>query len=284
MIDMYNMVYNNLMAGNFSISGEHLKDIMGKFVKVIIIIIIMYILIKVGSSIINKFVENQKKFRFSLNEKKAKTLGEILKSILKYFVYFFGIVTIFTQIFGNVGLTFAGIGGVAIGFGAQNVIKDIINGLFILMEDQYVVGDYINIDDKGGIVESIELRVTKLKDLNGDLHIIPNGLITKVTNHSRGPVRVLVEIDIDYEEDLDRAIDLITSVCEEASTENENLVETPKVTGVVSSKESSLTIKVTGKAKPMTQGECELELRRRIKKKLDKNNVKYPHPRRIIKD
>lgn len=282
MADVFNITNDSIRVGNLTITGEQVRSIMIKFVKIIIIIVLMYVIIKVGSSIINKFVDKQQKLKFSLNEKKAKTLGEILKSVLRYSVYFFGIVTILTEILGNITLTFAGIGGVAIGFGAQNLVKDVINGLFILMEDQYAVGDYINIEDKGGIVESIELRVTKIRDLNGDLHIIPNGLITKVTNHSRGTAKVYLEIDIDYEEDLDKVIDIITEVCEEFNKGNENIVEAPKVTGIGTSKENCLTIKVTGKAKPLTNSDCEMELRRRIKKTLDNNSIKYPYPKRII--
>jgi small conductance mechanosensitive channel len=210
------------------------------------------------------------------------TLEAILKSILRYSVYFFGIVGILTQMFGAISLTFAGIGGVAIAFGAQSLVKDIINGFFILFEDQFAVGDHINIDDKGGIVESIELRITKIRDFNGDLHIIPNGLITKVTNHSRGDIRVAVDIDIPYEEDMDKVIGIVSAVCERFKAENENMVEGPKVLGVSALKESSLTIKVAGKAKPMTQWDAEMSLRREIKKALNEEKIEVPYPKRKI--
>jgi small conductance mechanosensitive channel len=220
--------------------------------------------------------------KFSLNGKRSMTLEAILKSILRYAVYFFGIVGLFSQIFGAITLTFAGIGGVAIGFGAQNLVKDIINGFFILFEDQYAVGDYINIEDKGGIVESIELRVTKIRDFNGDLHIIPNGLISRVTNHSRGNARVLVEVDIAYEEDVDKAIEVLSGVCEAFSAREENMVEGPKVAGVTALKDSGLTIRVVGKAKPMTHWECEMALRKEIKKALTSEQIEIPYPKRVL--
>jgi moderate conductance mechanosensitive channel len=210
------------------------------------------------------------------------TLEAILKSILRYTVYFFGIVGILTEVFGTISLTFAGIGGVAIGFGAQSLVKDIINGFFILFEDQYAVGDYINIDDKGGIVESIELRVTKIRDFNGDLHIIPNGLISKVTNHSRGDIRVLVEFDVPYDTEIDRVIRIVSEVCEKFKLKNNNMVEGPKVLGVSALKDSSITIKVMGKSKSMTQWDSEMELRREIKMALDREKIEAPYPKRKI--
>lgn len=270
--------------GNFNISTEQLTYAVIKFVKIISIVILIYLAIKIGSTIIHKFMARQRKSnsKFTLNEKRSMTLEAILKSILRYTVYFFGIVGILTEVFGTISLTFAGIGGVAIGFGAQSLIKDIINGFFILFEDQYAVGDYINIDEQSGIVESIELRVTKLRDFNGDLHIIPNGMIAKITNHSRGNIRVLVEVDVPYDTDIDKVIDVIGEVCDKFKLKNTNMVDGPKVLGVSALKESSITLKVMGKAKPMTQWECEMALRREIKMALDREKIEAPYPKRKI--
>lgn len=270
--------------GNILITPEQITYGVFKVIKILSIVVLMYLSIKIGSKIIHKFMDRQRKSnsKFTLNEKRSMTLEAILKSVLRYSVYFFGIVGIIGQIFGDIGLTFAGIGGVAIGFGAQSLVKDIINGFFILFEDQYAVGDYINIDDKSGIVESIELRVTRLRDFNGDFHIIPNGLITKVTNHSRGNARVLVDVDIAYEEDVDKAIDVLSNVCSKFKSENENMVEGPKVAGVSALKDSGLTIRIIGKAKPMTHWDCEMNLRKEIKKALSESNIEIPYPKRVI--
>ena len=274
-------------VANFNLTSEQLTYALIKVIKVFGIAVLMYLAVKIGSAIIHKFMERQRKsnLKFTLNEKRSMTLEAILKSILRYTVYFFGIVALLSEIFGAITLTFAGIGGVAIGFGAQSLVKDVLNGFFILFEDQYVVGDYVNIDDKGGIVESIELRVTKIRDFNGDLHIIPNGLISKVTNHSRGDIRVAVDIDVPYEEDIDKVFNIVSTVCERFKEENENMVEGPKILGISALKESSQTIKIAGKAKPMTQWDCEMNLRREIKRALDKEKIQAPYPKRkIIKD
>lgn len=280
----FGFIKDGINIGGLDISTEKFTYVFVKFVNIIFIIILIYLSIKIGSSIIHKFMLRQRKSssKFTLNEKRSRTLEAILKSILRYAVYFFGIVGIMTEIFGTISLTFAGIGGVAIGFGAQSIIKDIINGFFILFEDQYAVGDYINIDEKAGIVETIELRVTKLRDFNGDMHIIPNGLISKVTNHSRGNIRILVEVDVPYEADINNVIAIINDTCDKFKLDNENVVEGPKVSGVSALKESGITIKVMGKAKPMTQWDSEMELRKEIKLALDREKIEVPYPKRMI--
>ncbi|NMM62049.1 mechanosensitive ion channel family protein [Clostridium sp. P21] len=254
-------------------------------IKVIIILILMYIAVKIGNTIINRYVSKQKNFKFSLDDKRAKTVGAILKSVLRYSVYFLGIFGIVEVLFNKIGLTFAGIGGLALGFGTQSLIKDVINGFFILFEDQFTVGDYINVDDKGGIVESIELRVTKIRDFNGDLHIIPNGLITKVTNHSRGNIRIMVDVDVSHDEDLDRAIKLISDLCDKFKVENECVTEGPKVLGISALKEDRITIRVAGKSKPMTQWDTEMKLRKEIREVLINANIKTPYAQvKIVKE
>jgi small-conductance mechanosensitive channel len=255
--------------------------------KIVGIIILMWLAIKISRWIINRTVEKQSRseLRFSLDERKSKTIGAVLKSILKYTVYFFGITAILTIIFGGISLTFASIGGVAIGFGAQNLVKDVINGFFILFEDQFSVGDYINIEDKGGIVESVELRVTKIRDFNGDLHIIPNGLITRVTNHSRGNMRILVEVDVDSDENIDRVIEVLNVACAKFKKNQEDIIEGPTVLGITSLKENNVTIRIVGKAKTMKQWDCEISLRMEIKKAFKEANIGVTYPRRrIIKE
>lgn len=266
-----------IKIGNVEIPLEGFINFGTKLLRVILIILVMHLSVKIGRKIIDKWAEKQGNLRLSLNENMSKTVAVILKSLLKYFVYFVGIVAIFTEFFGTISVTLAGIGGVALGFGSQNLVKDIINGFFILFEGQYVVGDHIEIDNKAGLVESIELRVTRIRDFNGALHIIPNGSITKVTNHSKGPKRVQVDINIAYEEDIEKAIEVISGVCEEFAKENENLEEKPHVVGVTELGAHGVNIRIVGKAKPLTQWAQENELRKRIKLELDKANIEIPY-------
>lgn len=260
--------------GKLNITKEGIQELISKLFNIALIILFMYIIIKIGNAIINRSVKRKKKLKYTtIDEKKHKTIAQVLKSVLRYAVYFFGITGILTQIFGTLSFAFAGIGGVALGFGAQSLIKDVINGLFILFEEQFSVGDYIDIEDKSGIVESIELRVTKIRDFNGDLHIIPNGLISKVTNHSSGHMKMFINIDIDYNEDINKTIDVLTDVCKKYALEEEKLIEQPEVVGVTDIKDNSYTIKIVGKVKSMSKWECENELRKRIKYALDEKDI-----------
>lgn len=281
----FNVNSDSVQIGSYVIQKESVYNSASIIIKIIVILILMYLAIKIGNKIIERYISKQKHFKFSLDEKKAKTIGAILKSIVKYSVYFIGILSIVETGFGRIGLTFAGIGGVAIGLGSQSLVKDIINGFFILFEDQFAVGDYIHIEDKGGIVESIELRVTKLRDFNGDLHIIPNGLITKVTNHSRGNIRITIDADIAYDEDVDKAIEVISKLCIKFKRENDNVTEGPSVLGVHAFKEGAVTIRVAGKTKPMTQWDTEMKLRKEIREALKSENISIPYPKvRFVKE
>lgn len=266
------------IAGKY-IEEEKIYNFISDFIKVILIFLVMYITIKIGNMIINRYIKKQKNFKISLNDRKAKTIGAVLKSILKYCVYFFGIFGIISVIspkVGMTGLTFAGIGGVALGLGAQNLIKDIINGFFILFEDQFSVGDYISIDDKSGIVQSLELRVTKIRDLNGDLHIIPNGLITKITNHSRGDTKFYIDFDIAYDEDSKEILSIVSDICKKFSEENEFITDGPDVLGIIEFKDNAVTIGISGKAKAMKQFDIEVKLREKIIDELKRKDVKMP--------
>ncbi|MDF2883340.1 MAG: MscS Mechanosensitive ion channel [Clostridiaceae bacterium] len=281
LINILEISYNEsgIKIANFTISKESIYNTLVMCLQLILILIVMYLSIKFGNGIINRFINKQKKLKFSLDDRKAKTVGEVLKSILKYSVYFFGIFTIIEIVFGKIGSIFAGLGGVAIGLGTQNLIKDIINGFFILFEDQFSVGDYVSIEDKDGIVEGIELRVTKIRDFNGDLHIIPNGIIKLVTNHSRGNMRVLLDINISYDENVDKAINVITDTCEKFKDKNNNVVEGPKVLGMSKISEDGITVRVFAKVKSMTQWDTEMKLRREIKNSLDESKIKIAYKR-----
>ena len=246
---------------------------------IILICVVMFIVIKISNRAIEKFVKRQIKSntRFSLDPQKAKTIGAVLKSAVKYLTYFIGIAIMLSSIFNGVSVALAGVGGVAVGLGTQSLIKDIINGIFILFEDQYGVGDYITIGKYSGIVETIGIRTTVIKDFSGDKHLIPNGSILEVTNHSRSNIRFLVDVQVSYEENLDNAIDIITNVCNEFEKENDDVVEPITVLGVTDLSANGVTIRVMGKSKPLKQWAMENGLRKAIKLKLDEENIEIPY-------
>ena len=150
------------------------------------------------------------------------------------------------------------------------------NGFFILFEDQYGVDDYITIGSLGGIVETIGLRSTVIKDFTGAIHLIPNGSIVEVTNHSRGNIKFLIDVYISNNENIDKVINVIEPVCKEFEKENKEVTEPIVVLGVTSLNQGSMTISVAGKSKPLTQWNMERSLRKKIKESLDKNGILMP--------
>ena len=276
--DFINVIRKTL---DILIRKVNIDSIIEKIISIIFISIIMYFSIKIGNKIIQKFVDKQvaSKMSFSLEPQKAITIGEVLKSVLKYTVYIVGIGSMLYDVLAKIPVAVVSAGGFAIGLGAQSLVKDLMNGFFILFEDQYGVGDHVTIQEFTGIVESIGIRTTVLRDFTGDLHLIPNGAILEVTNHSRGDIRFIVDVEIAYEENIDEAISVIkkvNSVFEEKH--KEKLRGKIEVLGVFSLNASGVTIRVIGRAVPLSQWEMERELRKDIKEALDKAGIEIPYP------
>lgn len=244
------------------------------------VIIIAYIVKKLGYLLIDRFYIMQEKSKIQFSERKVKTLSSLTKNILRYVIYFVAIYSILEILGLKMGsiLAVAGIGSLAIGFGAQSLVKDVITGFFIIFEDQFGVGDYITINNFSGIVEEIGLRVTKVRDFSGDLNIIPNGEITFVTNHSKGAMRALVSIGISYDEDVDRVIEILNKICNEVKEDRDDILEGPSVLGITNFKDSTVEVTIIAKTKPMQQWQVERDLRYRIKQAFDDNNVDFPYP------
>ncbi|WP_243116572.1 mechanosensitive ion channel family protein [Marinisporobacter balticus] len=263
---------------------EKLSIYTGNFIKIILILFVMSIAIRFSTMVINKFFDNRAKFKLVGEEKRFDTIKGIINSIMKYTIYFVGCTSILA-IFGisiSSLIAAAGIGGLAIGFGAQNLVRDVITGFFILLEDQFQIGDHVAIGDQSGIVEDMTLRITMIRDFNGDLHIIPNGSINKVTNKCKGAMRALVDVGIAYEENIDNAIKVLSELCEEIAKENEKIKEGPTVLGVTNLGESDIVISIVAKTVPMQQWAVERELRKRIKERFDEKGIEIPYPRRVL--
>lgn len=219
------------------------------------------------------------------DERRIHTLRGLARSVLRYTLYFVGGLMLLDEFGVPTASLLAGAGilGLAVGFGAQNLVRDVITGFFILFEDQYAVGDYVTVAGVTGTVEEIGLRLTKVREWTGELHIIPNGEIKQVTNHTRGGMGVLVEVEVAYEENLARVIEVIERLCRELAEEEPDVVlEAPRVLGVTRLGESGVTLQVFGKVRPMQQWAVARELRRRIKEAFDEAGIEIPYPRRVI--
>ncbi len=220
-----------------------------------------------------------------LEEGRAKTLYPLLKSILFYAISFFALVTVLYIVGVPTAslLASASVFGLAVGFGAQSLVKDVISGFFIIFEDQFAVGEYIRADKFSGIVEEIGLRATKLRDWGGELHIIPNGIITSITNYNRGRMRALVDINLPYDEDVDKAMEIISQASKVlAEKQQDKILEGPTVQGIITLGELYIVIRVVAYTQPMDQWEVERELRREILLALADAGIRVPNGKRIL--
>jgi small conductance mechanosensitive channel len=220
-------------------------------------------------------------------EKRAETLGHVLVRIVDALV---GTLAFFL-VLGEVGLDLgpliagAGIAGIAIGFGAQSLVRDVLSGLFILLENQYTRGDVVSVAGIAGSVEALNLRRTILRDLDGVVHTVPNGEIRVSSNLTRSWSRVNMDVTVDYREDLDRVRDVIDGVGAQLADDPDwsaNLLEPPKVLRVERFDESGVVLKVLETTKPMLQWEIAGELRRRLKSAFDDAGIDFPFPHRVL--
>ena len=178
-------------------------------------------------------------------------------------------------------LAAAGIVGLAVGFGAQSLVKDVISGFFILLEDQVRVGDVVQIAGKTGVVEKIHLKTTILRDLSGNVHFVPNGQIDSVTNMTKEYSRYVFDIGVAYREDADEVMNVIKEVDEELRKDpafKDEILEPIEVLGLDEFADSAIIIKARTTTKPIKQWYVGREFKRRLKKKFDEKDIEIPFP------
>ena len=268
------------------IEGVKLQDFQHLFfiaLKILAILFLASVIYRIGKVLIDRFFNAQIQMKIGVDARKVNTLRALVHSVLKYTVYFVTGLTVLGQFVDTTSiLATAGIGGLAIGFGAQSLVKDVISGFFILFEDQYAVGDFVTIGDTTGTVEEIGLRITKIRGFKGDLTIIPNGQVQKVVNYTRGNALAVVDISVPYETDINKAIKLIEDVAQKYAQENKNIVEQPQVLGIMDMGDSQITIRAVARTLPLKHWEVERELKKRIKEAFDEEEIGVPYPRRVI--
>ena len=245
-------------------------------------IIIAGIVIK----ILIKMLKRTLKVNSKISERKRETLTVVLSSVIKYIVYFITICSILTTFGINIAslITVAGVGSVAIGFGAQSLVQDIITGMFILFEDQFGVGDIITIGNLTGTVESIGIRTTMIRSVEGDLHIIPNGTIKVITNMSKDFNRAKVDIGIAYEENIDNALKILQDEMDKIYNSKliSGLINAPNVLGIVNLADSQVTVRILADTEIGENWAVEREIRKFVKNRLDKEGIEIPYPKRVI--
>jgi len=252
-------------------------------VRIVIVLLVSAFIIKLANGFINRLMSISDKDNLNIDESKRKTLASLLKSIAKYVTYFMAVINVLEILGVNTTslLTAAGVGGLAVGFGAQNLVKDVISGFFLIFEDQYNVGDYVEIAGVSGIVDEIGLRTTKVRDFGGQIHIVPNGEIKLVTNYSRGMMRALVNISISYEEDFNKALKVMEEVCQQVKARRKDILEGPTVLGISNLGPSEVVVSILAKTEPMQQWSVEREIRKAVLEKFTEEGIEIPYPRMV---
>lgn len=220
-------------------------------------------------------------------EKRAKTLTQIVWHILRVTLGAVAVMMVLGQLGLQVGPILAGVGiaGLAVGFGAQSLVKDIITGFFFMLENHYRVGDVVRTAGVAGRVETITLRVTTLRDLQGRVHVIPNGQIDTLTNFTKHWSRAVLDIGVAYKEDVDEVMAVLAEVGEELRQDKdfkELIMEPMKMMGVEDFGESQVTIRMFFTTQPLKQWDVSREFRRRVKRAFDEHGIEFPFPHRTI--
>jgi small-conductance mechanosensitive channel len=218
---------------------------------------------------------------------RAKTMGDLLKSVITgLLIAVFG-----TMILSELGVNIApiiasaGIIGIALGFGAQSLVKDFLSGVFMIFEDQYGVGDVVDVGEATGTIEAVSLRVTRLRDLNGTVWYVPNGEILRVGNMSQNWSRAVVDIAVGYGEDIARVKRILADIAHDLWDDDDFkglVIEAPEVTGVEVLGPESVTLRVLLKTAPMEQWGVARELRQRVKARFDHEGIEIPLPQRVV--
>src|SRR5436190_10206115 len=218
---------------------------------------------------------------------RAKTIGSLLDSIATFVIWIIAALMVLGELHINIGPLIAGAGivGIAFGFGAQNLVRDFLSGIFMLIEDQYGVGDIIDAGPATGTVESISLRTTRLRDVNGVVWHVPNGQISRIGNKSQQWSRALIDIDVAYDTDLERASGVIKDVADglhHDETFGPMILEDPEVWGVERLGADGVSIRLVVKTTPSDQFKVARELRARLKTCFDEAGIEIPFPQRVI--
>jgi moderate conductance mechanosensitive channel len=225
------------------------------------------------------------------NLQRAATLTQALSYTVQVTIWTIALLLILGNVGVNLGplLAGAGIAGVALGFGAQSLVRDFLSGFFILLEDQYGVGDLVDVIAAGGMVtgkvETLSLRTTSIRAFDGTLHIVPNGNIQIIGNKSRGWARAIIDVGVAYGEDVEKVKEVLEELFGELAQDEElaqAFLETPRVLGVERLGEYDVVLRVVAETAPSARIRLERELRRRIKLRFDERGIESPLPRQVV--
>lgn len=285
-VDLHGMARITKKAWEY-ITSEALWDyILVASIKVIVIMTASYIAVRVGQKVIEKVFLVRMRSPINHSERRQKTILKLLQSVLSYLVYFSAIMGILSALDIQIAglLAGAGIAGLAIGFGAQSLVKDVITGFFIIFEDQFGVGDYIQISGAEGTVLEIGLRTTKVKGNAGEQFIIPNGSITNVKNYSINHSKFMIDMQLNIDADIEKAEKLITAYLEQLPQQHPALTNTPVFLGVQNIADGEVTVRIIAETLPLKQWEIARTIRQEVKELLQNNGIATEFPKMMLYD
>lgn len=272
----------------FDIHSAIMGTIQSKWFQTIVNIIVFYTIIHIANLLIDKFIQKLCKYNDNFEFKKqAMTLKSIIKSVADTVIGIFAIMFILNNLGIDIRpiLTAAGVLGVAVGFGAKRFFEDIITGLSLLLEGQIRVGDYIEIADRQGIVEKVDIKMVKLRDLQGRVHYIRNGMIDIVTNYTREFSYYVFDISVAYKENIAEVINILKDLGEEfreTSDLKEFILAPLEIFGLDNFGDSAVIIKARIKTTPVKQWEVGRAFNLKIKEKFDELGIEIPFPQIVV--
>ncbi|MFP3721299.1 mechanosensitive ion channel family protein [Niallia circulans] len=275
----------NIKESIDSLMNENLwRDVGVGALKLVLIFLISGIIIRIGKAAVRNLFKVRTHSALRVSERREATLIKLLENTITYVVYFIAIMMALSVFHIDVKALLAGAGivGLAIGFGAQSLVKDIITGFFIIFEDQFSVGDQVRIGTYEGVVEEIGLRTTKIKGFTGEVNIIPNGSIVDVTNFSINNSKAIVDVSIAYQGDINRAEKVIQELIEKLPEQYEDIVGVPELLGVQNIQAAEVTIRVVAETLPTKHHAIARILRKEIKNVLDENGIESPVPKLVM--
>jgi small-conductance mechanosensitive channel len=272
-----------------NLQADVINWLLTRGIKAVIAVVVTIFLLRFASALI-KTVFNLFERRVDAPDKIAarrrlQTLSAIFSGAIQTIISFIGLMFLLESLDVNITpiLASAGVLGIAIGFGAQSLIKDLFSGILILLEDQYSVGDTVKIGDASGTVEQLTLRVTRIRGLDGALTSIPNGSISIVSNMSKDWSRVVLDVEVSSAEDIDRTMKLMVEAAQQMKTEMpSDVLEEPLMLGIDKLSSTSVTLRLMVKTSPTKHFEIGRELRRRIKFAFEREGIKAPMPQQQL--
>lgn len=253
-------------------------------IRILFVLVASYVLLRTVRLLTNKLNVMLQGLTLSVErQKRANTLSHIVRAIATTVLFVVSAMLILSEVGLNLAplLAAAGIGGLAIGFGAQNLVRDVITGFFMLLEDHIRVGDVVKVGNQAGVVENITLRVLTLRSLDGSLHIIPHSAVTIVTNMTKDFSFAVLDVGIAYREDVDEVIAILKEIGSALRQDPEfapDILDDLEILGVEEFASSQVTIKIRFKTAPIKQWRVGREFRRRMKKVFDARGVEIPFP------